>query len=88
MLLSLDGVRRSTLTELLTWQPEGQDPVPCPSKRHPAIIPAPKIMVRLVMGEMASALFDSHRVNPEKLLASGFTFQYSDLDRAIQQIVQ
>ena len=56
--------------------------------RVPAIMPAPKIMVRLFMGEMASALFDSHRVNPERLLANGFKFQYPDLDRAIQQIVQ
>ena len=54
----------------------------------PAIMPAPKLMVRLVMGEMASALFDSHRVNPERLLTSGFKFQYTDLEHAIQQIVQ
>ena len=54
----------------------------------PAIMPAPKLMVRLVMGEMASALFDSHRANPERLMASGFKFQYADLEHAIQQIVQ
>jgi uncharacterized protein (TIGR01777 family) len=54
----------------------------------PAIMPAPKLMIRMVMGEMASALFDSHRVNPERLLASGFEFQYANLEPAIQQIVQ
>ena len=54
----------------------------------PAIMPAPKLMVRFIMGEMASALFDSHRANPERLLASGFKFQYTELEHAIQQIVQ
>lgn len=56
--------------------------------RVPAIMPAPKLMVRLALGEMASALFDSLRVNPERLLTSGYNFKFPDLERALQQIVQ
>jgi len=56
--------------------------------RVPAIMPAPKLVVRLVLGEMASTLFDSQRVNPQRLLESGFNFKYPDLESAIQQTVQ
>lgn len=56
--------------------------------RVPARIPAPKFMVRLALGEMATALFDSLRVHPEKLLNSGYEFKYPHLESAIQQVVQ
>jgi len=56
--------------------------------RVPAVMPAPKFMVRLALGEMASALFDSLRAQPENLLNSGYVFKYPGLEDAIQQIVQ
>lgn len=56
--------------------------------RVPAIMPAPKFMVRLFLGEMSSALFDSLRVHPERLLKGGYAFKYPELEGAVQQIVQ
>ena len=56
--------------------------------RVPAVMPAPKFVVRLALGEMASALFDSLRVQPRNLLNNGYVFKYPDLEDAIQQIVQ
>ena len=51
-------------------------------------MPSPKLMLRLALGEAASALFDSLRVVPENLLNSGFSFKYPELEDAIRQIVQ
>ena len=56
--------------------------------RVPAIIPAPKFLVSLILGEMSSALFDSLRVHPERLQKSGYAFKYPELEGAVQQIVQ
>ena len=54
----------------------------------PAVMPSPKLMLRLALGEASSALFDSLRVVPENLLNSGFSFKYPELEDAIRQIVQ
>lgn len=56
--------------------------------RVPAVMPAPQFMVRMAMGEMASAFFDSLRAVPQKLLDRGFRFNYPELEDAVQQIVQ
>ena len=56
--------------------------------RRPAFIPAPKMMIRVAMGEMGTALLDSQRTIPERLLKNGFNFQYPDLEPAIRQIVE
>lgn len=55
---------------------------------RPAFMPAPKLMIRLAMGEMGTALLDSQRAVPERLLKSGFNFRYPDLETAIRQIVE
>jgi uncharacterized protein (TIGR01777 family) len=54
----------------------------------PAVMPTPKLMLRLALGEAATSLFDSLRVVPENLLNSGFSFKYPELEDAIRQIVQ
>ena len=54
----------------------------------PAVMPSAKFMLRLALGEAASALFDSLRVVPENLLNNGFNFKYPELEDAIRQIVQ
>jgi uncharacterized protein (TIGR01777 family) len=54
----------------------------------PAVMPSPKLMLRLALGEAASALFDSLRVVPQNLLNSGFSFKYPELEDAIRKIVQ
>ena len=54
----------------------------------PSVMPSPKLMLRLALGEASSALFDSLRVVPENLLNSGFSFKYPELEDAIRQIVQ
>ncbi len=54
---------------------------------RPALFPVPRFAARLVLGEMADALFWSARVAPEKLQASGFAFAFPDIDGALSHIL-
>ncbi|MGM0416570.1 MAG: TIGR01777 family oxidoreductase [Thermodesulfobacteriota bacterium] len=52
---------------------------------RPAILPAPSLALRLLMGEMADALLlSSTRAVPQKLLDSGFIFSRPELYEALQ----
>jgi uncharacterized protein len=56
---------------------------------RPAIFPMPAFAARLVFGPMADELLlASQRVEPTKLIASGYPFQYSDLRRALEAILK
>lgn len=46
---------------------------------RPALVPAPRIALRLVIGEFATEILASQRVQPERLLASGFEHLDGDL---------
>ncbi|MDD2557097.1 MAG: TIGR01777 family oxidoreductase [Desulfuromonadaceae bacterium] len=53
--------------------------------QRPAVLPAPALALRLILGEMANALLlSSARVLPQKLLDSGFRFSHPDLEGALQ----
>lgn len=56
--------------------------------RRPAFLPAPRLALRLALGEMADALlFASQRVAPERLTADGFAFAHPDIDAALASIL-
>jgi uncharacterized protein len=56
--------------------------------RRPAIFPMPAFAARLAFGQMADELLlASQRVQPAKLAASGYKFQYSDLRSSLQTIL-
>jgi uncharacterized protein len=56
---------------------------------RPAIFPVPSIAVKLAFGEMAQdVLLASQRVEPARLVHSGYPFQYSDLSKALQAILK
>jgi uncharacterized protein len=51
---------------------------------RPAIFPAPAFALRLMLGEMADALLlGSQRVRPERLIESGYKFQFDRLEPAL-----
>jgi uncharacterized protein len=57
--------------------------------KRPAIFPMPEFAVRLLFGEMGEELFlASQRVEPAKLMASGYQFQHPDLRKALEEILQ
>jgi uncharacterized protein (TIGR01777 family) len=56
---------------------------------RPAIFPMPAFAARLVFGQMANELLlASQKVEPAKLLASGYKFQHSELKTALREILQ
>lgn len=54
---------------------------------RPAFLPAPRLALRLALGEVASSLLGSQRVVPKRLLEAGYTFLYPELGAALKQIV-
>ena len=56
--------------------------------RRPALAPLPRVAVRLMFGEMGLALLtESHRQQPTRLLASGFTFRQPGLESALREVL-
>lgn len=55
---------------------------------RPAILPAPSFALRLIFGEMADALLFSERVIPSAALASGYAFQFEDIDAAFRELLK
>ena len=57
--------------------------------RRPAVFPVPAFALRMAFGEMAdAALLSSTRALPDKLIASGYSFIYTDLEAALRQIIK
>ncbi len=56
--------------------------------RRPTIFPVPTFMIGLLFGEMGrSVLLGSQRVEPARLTAAGFRFQYATLEPALRHIL-
>jgi uncharacterized protein len=56
---------------------------------RPTIVPMPAFAVRLIFGEMADELLlASARVQPTKLMASGYTFRYPELEAALGHLLE
>lgn len=57
--------------------------------RRPGIFPLPSFAVRLMLGEMADELLlFSARVFPARLIASGYQFQYPELEGALRSVLR
>jgi hypothetical protein len=54
---------------------------------RPAFLPAPAPLLRLALGEMATALLASQRVLPRRLTANHFNFRYPDIDSALSALL-
>ena len=54
---------------------------------RPAVVPAPSLALRLMMGEVAGVLLASQKVRPDRLIADGFSFRYADVDSALADLV-
>jgi uncharacterized protein len=56
--------------------------------RRPTILSIPAFAVRLIFGEMGDALLlSSQRVEPRRLLATGFTFQFPDFETSLRHLL-
>jgi len=55
---------------------------------RPTALPLPAFAARLMFGEMADeALLASARIQPTKLLASGYQFRYPELEDALRHLL-
>ena len=54
---------------------------------RPAVVPAPSLALRLMMGEVAGVLLASQKVRPDRLIAERFSFRFADVDSALADLV-
>jgi hypothetical protein len=55
---------------------------------RPALLPAPRLLLRMLLGEMADELLlASAKAQPQKLLDSGYVFQEPELEAALRQLL-
>lgn len=55
---------------------------------RPAVLPAPRLALRVVVGEFADSILASQRIAPDALRDAGFEFEHGDLDTAVRWLVQ
>jgi uncharacterized protein len=55
--------------------------------RRPSFVPLPAFALRLLFGEMATALLDGQRAIPQRLLQLGFTFRFPDATSALRNLL-
>jgi len=55
--------------------------------KRPSFFKTPAFIIKMIMGELGEILLDSQRSVPEKLSASGFRFQFPDIESALSSIV-
>ncbi|MGE8353637.1 MAG: TIGR01777 family oxidoreductase [Pseudomonas protegens] len=53
---------------------------------RPALIPLPAFVLRLALGELSLLLLGGQRAVPARLLEAGFTFQFTDLSAALDDV--
>ncbi len=54
---------------------------------RPALIPAPKFALKIVLGELANAVLVSQRVIPKKLSEINFTYSYPKIKEALEESI-
>jgi uncharacterized protein (TIGR01777 family) len=57
-------------------------------RHRPVLLPVPGFALKLGMGEMATAMLDSQRVVPRKLLDAGFAFRHDTIEDAVQDLIK
>lgn len=55
--------------------------------RRPSFMTVPGFAIRMVIGELGSMVLFSQRGKPEKLLNTGFTFQFENFELALKEII-
>ena len=55
--------------------------------KRPSFFKTPGFIIRMILGELGEALLASQRSVPEKLSASGFRFQFPDIESALSSII-
>lgn len=54
---------------------------------RPMLMPLPEALLKPLLGEMAELVLGSQKVVPQRLLEAGFTFQYTQLEPALRNLL-
>lgn len=54
--------------------------------KRPTLIPIPKLVLKMIFGDMAEVLVASQKVSAEKIASTGFHFKFPDLALALKEI--
>ena len=80
---NLDGVYNFTAPKPVTHHELMQAAIDA-SGKHALLLPAPPLVLKIAMGEMADMLLNSQHCVPEHLTASGFKFKYNKVNDALK----
>ena len=56
--------------------------------KRPAVFPAPKFALKIIIGEMADAIVAGQKIAVDKLLDTGFQFEFENLDEALKDLLK
>jgi uncharacterized protein (TIGR01777 family) len=54
---------------------------------RPSLVPVPAFALRMALGEVAVTVLEGQRVIPERLLDLGYTFHFTDIDAALDNLI-
>jgi NAD dependent epimerase/dehydratase family enzyme len=60
----------------------------CALKRPYFLPPIPSFLIKLGAGEMSDLVLDSHWVSTQKVLDQGYKFQFTDVEKAIDNLLR
>lgn len=91
------AIRHAIVTEALEGPVNTVSPEPVTNReftrtlgrvlRRPAVLPAPAFALRLVLGELGGELLGGQRVQPGRLLATGYEFVHPRLEQALREML-
>lgn len=55
--------------------------------KRPSVLPLPAPLLKLGLGEMSRLLLTGQRAVPEKILEQGYSFKFSDLETALNDVI-
>jgi uncharacterized protein (TIGR01777 family) len=96
---AVGAIRHALLTESLGGPANAAAPQPVTNEEftktlgkvlgRPTLLPMPAFAARLMFGEMADELLlSSARIQPSKLLATGYAFRYPELEAGLQHLLR
>jgi uncharacterized protein (TIGR01777 family) len=56
--------------------------------KRPTLLAVPRVLLRLTLGEIAADLLASARVQPDRLIDTGFVFQHAELEEVFRQVLR
>ncbi len=55
--------------------------------QKPTLLPAPAFAIKLALGEMSTLVLDGQKISNQKVLTSGFKFEFDNLDLALESLL-